>query len=138
MFDRAPKMSLTLTFKSLSNIFWNSSKLCEPPDKTLLFLYIKTEEEWVSFNPVKREWNTEKRLIPPKGWQVETYWCWKYFWIKYFAFNPWLSFSFFLYHFFLATQLKLTIETLEQGMKYVQSWQSRHKVDVIGVVLVSL
>ena len=81
---------------------------------------------------LKRDW------FPPKGWQVETYWCWKYFWIKYFAFNPWLSFSFFLYHFFLATQLKLTIETLEQGMKYVQSWQSRHKVDVIGVVLVSL
>ena len=50
-----------------------------------------------------------------------------------------VKFQFFsLSFFFLATLLKLTIETLEQGMKYVQSWQSRHKDDVIGVVLVSL
>ena len=30
---------------------------------------------------------------------------------------------------------KLTIETLEQGKKYVQIWQQRHQNDDIGVVL---
>ena len=33
---------------------------------------------------------------------------------------------------------KLTIETLEQGVKYVQSVQWRHQNDAIGFVLVSL
>ena len=33
---------------------------------------------------------------------------------------------------------KLTIETLEQGVKYVQSYQKKHQSDIIGVVLVSL
>ena len=35
------------------------------------------------------------------------------------------------------TYSKLTIETREQGVKYVQSYQ-KHQNDVIGVVLVSL
>ena len=47
-----------------------------------------------------------------------------------------VKFQFFsLWFFFFATQLKLTIETLKQGVKYVQSWQSRHKDDVIGVAV---
>ena len=33
---------------------------------------------------------------------------------------------------------KFTIETLEQGVKYVQSQQQRHQKDTIGVDLVSL
>ena len=33
---------------------------------------------------------------------------------------------------------KLTKETLEQGKKYVQSWQWRHQDDAVGIVLVSL
>ena len=33
---------------------------------------------------------------------------------------------------------KWTIETLEQGVKYVQSQQWRHQNDATGVVLVSL
>ena len=33
---------------------------------------------------------------------------------------------------------KLTIETLEQGVKYFQSQQSRHQNDASGVVLMSL
>ena len=36
------------------------------------------------------------------------------------------------------TYLKLTIETLEQGVKYVHSKQLRHEKDAIGIVLVSL
>ena len=33
---------------------------------------------------------------------------------------------------------KLTKETLEQGKKYVQSWQWRHQDDAVGIVLVPL
>ena len=33
---------------------------------------------------------------------------------------------------------KLTIETLEQGVKYVQSLQQRHQNDAIGIACMSL
>ena len=33
---------------------------------------------------------------------------------------------------------KATMETLEKGVKYAQSWRKRHLKDVIDVVLVSL
>ena len=36
------------------------------------------------------------------------------------------------------TCLKLTTETIEQGVQYVQSWQYRHQNDAIGVALASL
>ena len=36
------------------------------------------------------------------------------------------------------TYSKLTIETLERGVQYVQSQEKRHQKDASGVVLVSL